>query len=158
VGSKPSDKSADDTNVQSSAEVYVRRHMKLGWWSILVFLTLGISLELMHGFKVDWYLNVGNETRRLMWNLAHAHGVLVGVLHIAFAMTVGTLAADARTAWRRPASVALTGATILLPGGFLLGGIWIYAGDPGRGVLLVPVGAALLFASVFLTAGRVTRW
>lgn len=157
MGEKPSDAPADEPTLQPSVEVYVRRHMKIGWWTILVFLTLGIALELMHGFKVDWYLNVANETRRLMWNLAHAHGVLIGVLHIAFAVTLGALAADTRAEWRRPASVALTGATILLPGGFLLGGVWIYAGDPGRGVLLVPVGAALLLVSVFLTAARVTR-
>ena len=35
----------------------------------MVFLTLGIGLEVMHGFKVAWYINVGMETRRLMWRL-----------------------------------------------------------------------------------------
>ena len=60
---------------------YVRRHLRFGWWSVLVFLTLGTALEVMHGFKVDWYLNVANETRRLMWTLAHAHGVLLGLVH-----------------------------------------------------------------------------
>jgi hypothetical protein len=46
----------------------------------------------------------------------------------------------------------LFGATILLPAGFLLGGVQIYAGDPGLPILLVPVGAILLFAAVALTA------
>ena len=41
-----------------------RRHVHLGWLSILVYLSLGIVLEAMHGFKVDWYVNVANETRR----------------------------------------------------------------------------------------------
>ena len=44
----------------------------------------------------------------------------------------------------------------MLPGGFFLGGLVIYAGDPGIGILLVPVGAVLLLAAVFLIA-RSTR-
>ena len=51
-----------------------RRHTKLGWRLLLLFLTLGIALELMHGLKLRLYLDVNNETRRLMWTLAHAHG------------------------------------------------------------------------------------
>lgn len=137
--------------------VYVRRHLRFGWWSVLVFLTMGAVLEALHGFKVDWYLNVANETRRLMWTLAHAHGVLIGLVHLAFAATLQTLGEAAAGSWRRYASTALVGATLFLPGGFLLGGIWVYGGDPGRGVLLVPVGAALLFAGVATVAWRVTR-
>jgi hypothetical protein len=33
---------------------------------------------------------------------------------------------------------------VLLPTGFLLGGLFVYGGDPGVGVVLVPVGGALL--------------
>ena len=60
------------------------RHLRLGWISLFVFIALGAVLESMHGFKVDWYLNVSNETRRLMFTLAHSHGALLGILHIAF--------------------------------------------------------------------------
>ena len=45
------------------------RHLRFGWGSLLVFVLLGGVLEGMHGFKVDWYLAVGNETQRLMWRL-----------------------------------------------------------------------------------------
>jgi hypothetical protein len=41
---------------------------------------------------------------------------------------------------------------VLLPLGFVVGGIWFYGGDPGLGVFLVPVGALALLASVTLTA------
>jgi hypothetical protein len=128
----------------------VRRHLRIGWLAILVFLSLGILLEALHGFKVDAYLNVANETRRLMWTLAHAHGVLIGVLHLGFAFTLRELDAPA-SGWPRIVSSCLTGATVLLPCGFLLGGAVTYGGDPGRGILLVPVGAALLFAAVLIT-------
>jgi hypothetical protein len=46
----------------------------------------------------------------------------------------------------------LIGASVLLPGGFFLGGFFIYDGDPGLGALLVPVGGVLLLIAVFLTA------
>ena len=37
-----------------------------------------------------------------------------------------------------------------MPGGFLLGGIWVYDGDPGLGIVLVLAGGVLLFAAVLL--------
>jgi hypothetical protein len=43
-------------------------------------------------------------------------------------------------------------ATIVLPAGFFLGGTTAQGGDPGLLVLLVPVGALLVFVGVLLTA------
>ena len=111
-----------------------RRHLRFGWWALFVFLSLGLALELMHGFKVDWYLNVANETRRLMFTLGHSHGTLLALVNIAFALSLERLSAGG---WRRVASGTLLGASLLLPGGFLLGGAVVYGGDPGRGILLV---------------------
>ena len=129
----------------------VRRHLRWGWFTLLVFLTLGLVLETLHGFKVQAYLSVMNETRRLMWTLAHAHGALLGLVHLGFAFSVHcTPAWTART--RGLASYALLAASVLMPGGFLLGGIWVYAGDPGLGILLVPIGGILLFAAVLCAA------
>ena len=54
-----------------------RRHLRIGWSLLLIFLTLGIVLESLHGFKVGWYVNASNEVRQVMWRLAHAHGKLV---------------------------------------------------------------------------------
>jgi hypothetical protein len=129
-------------------------HLRFGWWSLLVFLALGIVLEGLHGFKVGWYLDVSNETRRLMWTLAHAHGTLLAIVHLAFGLTVESLA-EAR--WPRTASACLRGASILLPCGFFLGGVWIHDGDPGLGILLVPVGAALLLVGVAAAARSIPR-
>jgi len=140
-----------DKSEGASGSPLVSRHVSLGWWFVSIYLSMGIALEVMHGFKVDWYLNVANETRRLMFTLAHTHGTLLGVLHLAFAFTLSR-AARADGAWAGRASACLTGAAILLPGGFLLGGIVIYDGDPGRGVLLVPVGALLLLIAAITTA------
>jgi len=63
----------------------VRRHLSFGGWSLLVFLVLGIGLEALHGFKVPWYLNDAYSARRLLWTLAHAHGVLLALINVVFA-------------------------------------------------------------------------
>lgn len=124
-----------------------RRHLRFGWWSLLVFVLAGTALELLHGLKVDWYLDAGNETRRLLWRLAHAHGTFLSLVQIAFAFTAGSLA-------RRPrlASPCLLGAGIAIPGGFFLGGLSPHGGDPGIGIVVLPVGVVLLVAAVASTA------
>ena len=128
-----------------------RLHLKVGWWSLLLFLTLGLILETLHGFKVGFYLDVSNSTRRLMWTLAHAHGTLFSILNLLFAMSI-RLTPDWKASSRTLASRCLLGALVLIPLGFFLGGVFIYGGDPGLGVVLVPPGALLLFLAVLLTA------
>jgi len=115
-----------------------------------VFGLLGLVLETLHGFKVGAYLDVSNDTRRLMWTLAHSHGTLLGVVHLGFAFTLRHLDPDAPSI--RSASSALIGASVVLPAGFFLGGIRFYAGDPGVGVALVPVGAVLLIYAAVVVA------
>lgn len=126
-------------------------HLRIGWWSLLMFLTLGLTLEALNGFKAGLYLDVSNATRRLMWTLAHAHGTLLSLLNIVFGLSV-----DQARGWgdssRRLASRCLLGALALLPLGFFLGGVRVHGGDPGIGVLLVPPGALLLVIGVFVTA------
>lgn len=133
---------------------YLRSHLRFGWWSLLVFLTLGIVLEALHGFKVGWYLNVSTQTRRLLFTLAHAHGTLLGLVHIAFGITVAHLPGWGGTL-RRAASACLMAASFLLPGGFFLGGLVIYHGDPGLGIVLVPFGALLLLVAVLFCASGI---
>jgi len=127
-----------------------RRHLLIGWSAILLFLALGALLEALHGFKLGFYLDLANATRRHLWTLAHAHGTLLGILNVVFAASLRIFCPRVE-AWQRTASACLFGATLLLPGGFFLGGLVIYAGDPGLGILLVPVGALLLLLSVGLT-------
>ena len=135
----------------------MRRHVVFGWWLLFVFLTLGIVLESLHGFKIGWYLDVDNETRRLMLTLAHAHGTLLAIVNIVFGLTAGMLPND-KGRLRRIASPILLAANFLLPVGFVFGGLYFYGGDPGLGaVILVPAGALFLFLGVLLAALDVTR-
>ena len=50
------------------------------------------------------------------------------------------------------ASRALVAAGVLLPLGFFLGGLVYYGGDPGLGIVLVPIGAILLIAALISIA------
>lgn len=131
--------------------VLTKCHLRFGWWTLLVFVVLGLVLEGLHGFKVGAYLSAKNETRRLMWTLAHAHGTLFGILNIVFALTVRLLP-EWTPRQRGIASNCLRGASLLVPAGFFLGGVHIYSGDPGLGIVLVPIGALLLSLAVFLVA------
>lgn len=138
----------------SDAERVTRLHLRAGWWALLVFVSLGATLETLNGFKVGLYLDVTNSTRRLMWTLAHAHGTLLSILNLVFAATLRFA-----PVWAEPdrllASRCLRGALVLMPLGFFLGGVRIHGGDPGLGILLVPPGALLLFVAVLLTARAV---
>ena len=105
----------------------------------------------MHGLKMGWYLEAAYKTRRLMWTLGHAHGVLLAVVHAVFGASLYILP-DEAARHRRFASPCLMAASVLIPGGFFLGGIFIYDGDPGLGIFLVPPGAVFLFVAVLLIA------
>lgn len=128
-----------------------RRHHRLGWWGLLIFLSLGIVLETLHGFKIGFYLDPPHRLRRLLWTLAHAHGTLLSLVNIAFAVGLSQFG---RWTERRLklASFFLLDALLLMPAGFFLGGIGHSEGDPSPGILLLPLGAALLLVAVTLIA------
>jgi hypothetical protein len=136
-----------------NADAFVRRHFRTGFTALAVFALLGLTLESLHGFKAGLYLDVDNEARRLAWRLAHAHGVLLGLLNLGFAAAL-----HAGFGPRPPdlprASLGLLAAQVLLPLGFFAGGVWIHGGDPNLAVLIVPFGAlALLLALALCVRG-----
>ncbi|MFK7896555.1 MAG: hypothetical protein AB8G23_12005 [Myxococcota bacterium] len=154
--------SGSDSSRPGRAEI-ADAHLSFGWWALFVFLALGLVLEALHGLKVGYYLDTSNETRRLMWRLAHAHGTLIALVHIAFALSLpklGSAREEDSVASPSPslllASRCLYGCAVLLPLGFFLGGVFIYGGDPGLGIVLTPIGALLGAVAVLLIA-RSTR-
>ena len=141
-GAVPSGGALSSTSAVSATDL-AQRHRVFGWWSLLVFATLGLALETLHGLKLGFYLDVQNETRRLLWTLAHAHGVLLSLLHLFYASTLRAGQGAAGMPGRLTSRL-LVAATLLLPAGFFLGGILVYGGDPNSTVLLSPLGAVLL--------------
>ena len=127
------------------------KHTIVGWTGLLVFLSLGILLEILHGLKLDLYLDVRQETRRFMWTLAHAHGTLFSLVHLGFAASLAFASRWMESPGKgfQAASWSLTGGLIIMPMGFFLGGVWTFGGDPGLGIFLVPVGALLMLFGVW---------
>ena len=148
----------DETNAElpSMQDATRRLHLVFGWWQLLVFLSLGIGLEMMHGFKVGWYLDADQETRRLMLTLAHTHGTLLGLVNLAFSWSV-TQISDWKSSNLWVASRSLIAASVLMPLGFFLGGLITYAGDPNLAILLLPAGGFFLLVSALLTALAATK-
>lgn len=130
------------------------RHLRFGWWSLFAFLLLGVGLESLHGLKVGWYLDVGYEMRRLMFTLAHAHGTLFALVNLAAGLTLRSVP---QVVFSRPASLALLHGSWILPLGFLLGGFHVHGGDPGIGIVLVPLGAVLVVFGVGSLARACSR-
>ena len=118
-----------------------------GWWSLAVWLALGLVLEGLHACKLGWYLDVGNDGRRLLLTLAHVHGTLLALVQLAFA---ATMPAGAPRLGR--AASCLRWAAVLMPLGFLAAGVFALGADPGLAIVLVPVGGALLLVGVFFAA------
>lgn len=139
-----------DAEERTSVSALVTRHLRGGFWGLTIYIALGTLLEIFHAFKAPSYLDVGRETTRLLLRLAHAHGTLLSLVNIVFA-----LSARARpTLASRFASAGLLSALVLLPAGFLLGGIWATDGDPGIGIVLVPAGALAAAIGTALVAAK----
>ena len=152
----PSEKAKASEAAPPDAEALARRHLSFGWWSIAIFTTFGLVLEAAHGLKLGWYLDVSSATRRLSFTLGHAHGTLLGLANVAFAVSVPRIKLEGASAAR--ASFALRAASVLMPLGFILGGASFYAGDPGIGIALVPPSALLLvYALVVIARGFSSR-
>ena len=124
-------------------------HLAFGWGGHFAFIALGALLEALHGFKSGLYLDVPNETRRLMWTLSHAHGTLFGLIHVALALSLPHLPAlSGRGA--DLASRSLYAGSVAMPLGFFLGGAFAYEGDPGLAIVLAPVGAGLVLIAAWI--------
>lgn len=128
----------------------IARHLLFGWGLAATFIVLGLALELLHGFKIQWYLAMANETRRLLWTLAHAHGVLLGLLNVAYALSLRGF--PVRGSRQDLVSALLMGGSLCLPAGFLLGGIVVHGGDPNLFIALSPIGGCLLVAALPMVA------
>src|SRR5262245_4284624 len=135
------------TMPKGAADPAIRRTLRTGWLLLAIALPFGVTLEALHGFKVQAYL--ASDMRREMWRLAHAHGTLLGIL----CLVSGALA----DAWVpeaiRPRVLAMIRwGAVLMPLGFFLGGILNSEGDPSLGIVLVPVGAVLLVVALVRVA------
>lgn len=123
-----------------------RRHARFGWVLVLLSLCFGAALESLEAFRWAPLVLDGWKTR--LWSLAHFHGVALGLVNLVYVQwaDVPSLSAAAK----RAASGLLLAGSVLMPLGFLLGGVGHSEVDPSLGVLLSPAGALLVILSVAL--------
>ena len=142
-----------DPDGRGTEEGLARRHRRFGWTWLFVWMCGGLLLELFHGFKLGDYLL--DPLRRELWTLAHFHGALLSVVNLVYVRWAEPPGLGA--AARGRASVALIAGSVLMPVGFLLGGLQHYEGDPGPGIFLAPLGALALLYPVALQVGGAWR-
>ena len=124
--------------------------VRQGWISLAAWIAFGILVEGFVGFRTPAFLD--DPLRRELFRLAHAHGTLLNL-----ALLVAAIGARLDLVRIAPAtSRGLRAAVVLLPLGFLLGGVWHYKSVPGRR-LLVPAGAVLLLVSTLHLAWSALR-
>ena len=129
----------------------LERLLLQGWVSIAGWMSFGLLLEGLLGYKIPAFLE--DAQRRELFRLAHTHGTLLALVLIAAALC-------GRLFDIRPPSVALAAlrlGAVLMPLGFLLGGIWHPEGDPGVGIWLVPPGALMVIFGAIATAMAIRK-
>ena len=121
------------------------RLLRQGWASIAVWMSVGLLLEGLLGYKIPAYLN--DPQRRELFRLGHTHGTLLGVVLIVAALVLQRGAEVPKVA-----RTALRIGAVLMPIGFFVAGIWHTESDPGLAIWLVPPGALLvIYAAVAFT-------
>jgi hypothetical protein len=123
-------------------------HVRLSLLLVAAFLGLGILVESMLGTRAAALMD--DPLRREFVRLGHAHGGLLGLLNLG----IGWAMAQLRTpeGWARKVRIAAWSGASCVGLGFLGGGVWHGATDPGVLVLLVPTGALLLLSALIAVA------
>lgn len=122
--------------------------LRQGWISVAIWMTVGLLLEGLLGYKAPGYL--GDSQRRELFRLAHTHGTLLGIVLVLAAFTAQRFGAPPRLA-----QLGLQAGSVMMPVGFLLAGIWHPEGDPGLAIWLVPPGALLvIFGAVAMALSQ----
>lgn len=137
-----------DERAEVRGDPAVARCLAMGWTLVTASLAFGVALESFHLVKLPFYLEV--RLRRELWTLAHAHGTLLGAIAILAAMSLERLVASPET--RALAARLTMWGALLVPLGFLGGGIANAEGDPSLAILLVPAGALLALGGLSLVA------
>lgn len=131
---------------RGAEETLARRHRRFGWVALLSWMTAGLVLETLHGYKIGAYLQ--DPVRRELLTLAHFHGALLAVVNLVYVRWAESPALTGGA--RRLASRALLTGSLLMPLGFLIGGAFPFEGDPGLGIALSPLGALALLTAAAL--------
>lgn len=130
---------AEELTKHSSSWLSLARQ---AWFGLALWMAAGLLFEGLIGFRSPAYLQ--DSIRRELFRLAHAHGTLFSILLIVADLWLSR----AKGVAPRFAVLSLRLGTVLMPLGFLLGGVWHTATDPGVGVFLAPAGGIMVIFGV----------
>ncbi|HKR13472.1 MAG TPA: hypothetical protein VJT15_15515 [Pyrinomonadaceae bacterium] len=125
-----------------AAQSWIRPAVFQALVGIAVWMTFGLLLEGLIGYKTPAYLQ--DPVRRELFRLAHAHGTLLSLLLLGVALVCDRFEVKLSDL----VTMILRGGVVLMPIGFLLGGLWHYESDPGIGIWLVPAAAVMVVFGV----------
>lgn len=116
------------------------------WASIAAWMSFGLLLEGLIGYRIPGYVN--DEMRRELFRLAHSHGALLNIilLLVVICVRMQIVTASKIALW------ALRIGVIMMPVGFMLGGIWHTESEPGIGIFLAPLGGIMVIFGVISVA------
>ena len=142
---------SDNESNKPGRPQWARSMLVQGWVSVAVWMSFGLLLEGLLGYKIPSYLV--DIQRRELFRLAHAHGTLLGLILIAI-----TLSCEYATVrLHRAARISVRAGALLMPVGFLLAGLSHPEGDPGIAIWIVPPSAVLVVFGIVSTALSHTR-
>jgi hypothetical protein len=121
------------------------------WIGLAFWMSFGLLIEGLIAFRIPAYLQ--DPVRRELFRLGHAHGTLLSIL----LLIVGLCAHSALISPPRIARLVFQAGVILMPAGFILGGISHYESDPGPLVFLAPLGGVLVIFGVVSIAVSILK-
>jgi hypothetical protein len=124
------------------SKINVRSLLRQSFIGIAAWMSFGLLLEGFIGFRVSGYMSV--SIRRELFQLAHTHGTLLSLLLLISALTIS----KGLVYPNKFAVLSLRIGTILMPLGFLLGGIQPNKEEPNALVFLAPIGGILVIFGV----------
>ena len=117
-----------------------------GWFSLAVFMTFGLLFEGLIGYRSPPYLN--DPIRRELFRLAHFHGTALSLLLVVADMYLRSRDFEIP----RAAALSLRIGAIVMPLGFLFGGMSTTETDPHFSIILSPIGGVMLIFAVIAIA------
>lgn len=139
-----------ENNAETFA-VNVRSLLLQSFIGIAAWMSFGLLLEGFIGFRVSAYMS--DLTRRELFRLAHTHGTLLSILLLISALTIS----KGLVYPNKFAAVALQIGTVLMPLGFLLGGIWTRGEEPNIFIFLAPIGGVLVIFGIINLAFSIKK-
>jgi hypothetical protein len=117
-----------------------------GLVGIAVWMSFGLLLEGLIAFRIPDYLS--DPVTREMFRLAHAHGTLLSLVLVAVGLSANADYISPANAGK----LALHIGSVMMPVGFMLGGIGNYESDPNPLVFFAPLGGIMVIFGIVVSA------